>query len=421
MARLPRDRTMDGSPAWPLTAASVPTCDSAVSSDTAAPLTVLHLFKFFRPDFTGEGLYVERLAPALAALGIRSDVAVSFTAPPAVPPRATAIGRIRHFGRRDRRTRRFGPRLLLWLLANAWRYDVVHVHSPVDRYFLPHLIVRAFGCRIVQSCTLEDGIGQVIDSYRPRVRPLVRLLCRRIGRVVAISPRLHEDSLRVMPPSRVALIPQGVAIPSLSALSRAAARARFGYADEETVLLFVGGLCARKDVRFLIDNHLSLLGECRALRLLIAGPDLEDEYAAELRAMVADAVCSGRIAPGTIRFAGHLENPSEAYRAADLFVFASRAEGFGNVLLEAMAYALPVVARRLPGVTDSFVTQDVTGDLFDDAAGYSRAVLRLAADPALRARRGAAGREAAAKGFSLPEIAARYAALYRALARPRAR
>jgi len=116
---------------------------------------------------------------------------------------------------------------------------------------------------------------------------------------------------------------------------------------------------------------------------------------------------------------GYLEDPSMVYRAADAFVFASREEGFGNVLLEAMAFGLPVVSRRLPGVTDSFVEHGRTGFLFDTSEEYCAAVRDLVRLPAVREEVGAAARRSVVASFDLGAIAARYAALYRRVANHR--
>ena len=376
--------------------------------------SVLHVFRYFRPDFTGEGLYVEKLARHLSALGIESDIVVSATCPPVPSPADLApiagIGRVRFFGRPHRSDPTLDPRLLAWLLRHVRDYDVVHLHAQVDRYFLVPLLARLGGRRVIQSCTLDDGLGRVIGSYRGWRRPVARLLCRTVQEVVAISPRLAEDSCRIVPARRVHLIPQGVdappEAPAPSGEDRAALRARLGLAPNEVVLLFVGSLSRRKGVADLVANQVRL---CRSapVRLLIVGPDLEDDYAAEVR-RAAGASGAG------IVFTGYTDDPLSYYRAADLFVFASYAEGFGNVLLEAMANVLPVVSRRLAGVTDWFIADGQTGLLFDTDEEYRAAVLRLAADPDLRARIGAAARTAALTDFGLPAIAARYAALYRA-------
>jgi hypothetical protein len=109
---------------------------------------------------------------------------------------------------------------------------------------------------------------------------------------------------------------------------------------------------------------------------------------------------------------GEQLNPHPWFAAADLLVFASRLEGFGTVVPEAMAHGLPVAVRHLPGVNDDFVLQGETGFLFTDQDGLVDAVLRLAGDAALRARMGEAGRALARKRFGMRGIAARFLAIY---------
>jgi glycosyltransferase involved in cell wall biosynthesis len=380
------------------------------------PLSVLHVFKYFRPDFTGEGLYLEKLAPWLARLGITSSVMATITVADAATRYPAEIGTPRLFGHK----RLPGPAAkvppALWVARNASRFDVVHFHSPVSRHFTLQGIAKLSGCRVVQTCTLNDGLGTLVASYRRSYRGMARRLCGLIDDVVAISPKLHDDSLAVLPASRVHLIPQGVRLPTLDEAGRAALRARWGFAEADTVLLFVGAICARKDVRFLALNHPAAATGCAAagatgrLRLLLVGPDQRDAYAAELRQLVASLPCRA-----DVTFVPYLDDPSPAYRVADAFVFASREEGFGNVLLEAMSFGLPVVSRRLPGVTDSIIAHGRTGFLFETAEEYCRAIVDLAARPDLRRTIGAAARRDTALRFDLARIAVRYDAVYRGM------
>lgn len=372
-------------------------------------LRVLHVFLYFRPDFSGEGLYFERLAPLLADVGIRSDVVVAAsTSAPVRKPAMPGIDDVHRFVARGDILPWYNWRLVAWFLTHAWRYDVVHFHCFVDRLFLLHMIARVSGCRIVQSATLDDGLGMVVDGYRTRHGWLVRRMCRLIHHAVAISPRLFEDSLRILPQRRVSLIPQGVERQDPSRLGqRAAARAALGFAPDDIVLLFVGGICARKDVAFLLDAMPAAMRSDARVRLLVVGPDLDSEYADLVRRRAAS------FGDGVVRFTGFLEDPSPAYLAADIFVFASRAEGFGNVLIEAMAAGLPVLARRLTGVTDSFIVDGATGFLFSDAATYDEILARLITEAALRQRIGQAAQAAAVADHDMAAVAARYAELYR--------
>ena len=376
---------------------------------SGAPVRVLHVFRYFQPDFTGEGLYFAKLAPHLAALGVQCDVAVAARdSAPTVPPPA-GVGAVHRLVDEATQAHAWGNRrLLAWLMANARCYHAVHFHSLVDRLFLPQLLARLSFCRVVQSATLDDGLGMIVDSYKPHGRFFVRRFCRLIDRAVTISPRLYDDSLRVLPRDRVSLIPQGVnrRVFAVAPEVRAAARAAFGLAPDDVVLLFVGGLCERKDVAFLLDAMPAAPAGGKRLRLLVVGPDLERDYARRLRDRAP------ALGQGTVIFTGYLADPAQAYAAADAFVFASRDEGFGNVLIEAMAAGLPVVARHLPGVTDSFIRDGETGFLFSDAASYDSIVRRLVDDRGLRERVGRAACDASAD-YDLEAVAARYADVYR--------
>lgn len=164
----------------------------AAGSVDAKAVRVLHLFKYFRPDFTGDGLYFEKLFPRLERRGIRNEVIAGRTR--AVPGAARTPG-VRLFGRGT--ASEFNVSMLLWFVANAWRFDVVHMHSAVDRLFMYHVVGRLFGCLVVQSCTLDDGLGRLIDSYSKAYRGVVRWLCGMITDVVTISPRLYADTVGV--------------------------------------------------------------------------------------------------------------------------------------------------------------------------------------------------------------------------------
>ena len=377
-----------------------------------APLKVLHIFRYFRPDFTGEGLYLEKLAPLLDDMNITADVAVECTRSPTTHQPPAGIGRTSFFGLGSGRVRRIPVVMTGWFLVNAFRYDVVHFHAFVDRIFLFHLIARLSGCRIVQSATLDDGLGSVLGGYRPIYRPLLLRLFRLIDAAIAISPRLQADTSRVLPPRRTWLIPQGVnAPPDIQPADRSRWRANWRFAADDVVLLFVGGMCARKDVTFLVENHAALHPPASGrVKLLLVGPQLEDGYLDALRRLIAASPCHADVV-----LEGYMDDPSPAYAAADLFVFASREEGFGNVLIEAMAWGLPVVSRRLEQVTDRIIDDDRTGFLFDTTAEYRTAATRLIADPSRRHAMGQAARQAVRQRFDLPTIAHRYAQLYRRL------
>lgn len=160
-------------------------------------------------------------------------------------------------------------------------------------------------------------------------------------------------------------------------------RARLsGGRDERTILLYVGRLSPEKRLDWL-RPVLDAVPEAR-LSIVGDGPArsaLEQAFAGT----------------GTV-FTGFLsgEDLSRAYASADLFVFPAANETFGNVVLEAMASGLPVVAPASGGVLDSVVDGE-TGLLFspEDKVGLVRCAGRLALSPATARRLGGSGRKVA--------------------------
>jgi glycosyltransferase involved in cell wall biosynthesis len=116
-----------------------------------------------------------------------------------------------------------------------------------------------------------------------------------------------------------------------------------------------------------------------------------------------------------VLFVGYLDRRSallDCYRAADAFVFASRTETQGLVLLEAMALGVPVVSTAVMGTRD--IVGPKRGALVpeDNETDFARHIVRLAKDPALHAQLGAEGRAYAAE-WNAGALAGRLATAYR--------
>lgn len=368
---------------------------------------VLHVFKYFRPQFTGEGIFVERLAPLFARLrpDVAHDVAVTATPAPATPFIPDHLSAVHYLS---------GPQgpasqreIAAWLARHADRYTAVHYHTHVDRTFAGSLMLKLRGCRLILSATLDDSVEGLLLTYRPGLRPLIRQLFRSIDRFVAISPKLFAENNRYVPAQKSSLIPIGIAIPDLNAASSAAAREKLSIDPNAKMLVSVGGICARKDQMFLVRRIHQLAKNHPDLLLVLVGPDVEPDYAAAVRAYVAEHGLEKHV-----RFAGYSEAPWDYYRAADIMVFASHEEGFGTVVIEAMAHGLAVVARHLPGVNDAFIEHGRSGYLFTQDDAFDDHVDRLLGDAQLRHRIGASGRDFVTAHFDIAGIAARYLTLY---------
>ncbi|WNS46276.1 glycosyltransferase family 1 protein [Paenibacillus sp. MMS20-IR301] len=162
-------------------------------------------------------------------------------------------------------------------------------------------------------------------------------------------------------------------------------RERYG-SGASLLLLYVGRIAPEKDLTTLLGAMQLLPESTRSqVQLLIVG---DGPLLPELRPQ----------APENVIFTGakHGEELAELYASADLFVFPSCTETFGNVVLEAMASGLPVVAADAGG-TRELVVPGATGSLFAprDPVAMAHGIAELAAQHSRRTSMGREGRRLA--------------------------
>jgi glycosyltransferase involved in cell wall biosynthesis len=192
--------------------------------------------------------------------------------------------------------------------------------------------------------------------------------CRR---VLSPSPA-SDDVLRDLglPAERIGRWDRGVDLHRFSPDRRVA-----GLFEGEINVLYAGRLTREKGADLLADAFLAAHERDPRLHLVLAGGGPEEDMLRE------------RLG-GHATFLGWLEGDelARAYASADVFLFASRTDTFGQVLLEAQASGLPVVAVAEGGPT-SIVADGITGRLCPaDAHALAAAVVQLAAQPLQRER-----------------------------------
>jgi glycosyltransferase involved in cell wall biosynthesis len=165
--------------------------------------------------------------------------------------------------------------------------------------------------------------------------------------VIAVSQDLADRVVELgAERHRVRVVIDGVDRQKFCPGDRQAARARLNLPPDTRHLLFVGSLVPVKGLDVLLEACRLLAGEVGPWQLhLIGGGPLESQ----LRCLARAHGLEDRVAfHGPI---AHGELP-DWFRAADLFVLASRSEGVPNVLLEAAACGLPYVASRVGGIPE---------------------------------------------------------------------
>jgi glycosyltransferase involved in cell wall biosynthesis len=167
---------------------------------------------------------------------------------------------------------------------------------------------------------------------------LSKLVAARATKAIAVSQGIGRDlAERGFPASQIAVINNPLPPPT----QRSAAypwQNQLAAMGAGPVMASVGRLVPVKDHRTLLDAC-ALLAD-RPWRLVVFG---EGPLETELKAYASKLGIGDRVL-----FAGYVDDPTACYAAADLVVLSSLTEGFGNVLIEAMASGVPVVSTDAP-------------------------------------------------------------------------
>ena len=406
-------------------------------------MRVVMVIQRFRPHFTGQGVQLEQLCLALARCGIHSTIVTAIT-----DEQVSAEDHEGHAVRRLRcdlpglrwtaRSNRFwmpafALHTFLWLWRHRRAVDLIHVHGLTDALYGALLFRRLCKVPVIYEMTLLGADDPV--SIQTAASPLRRLRdawFRRCDAYVAMSPALADAYTRAaMPPSRLSLIPQGVDgdrfAPVAEPQKRSAVRVQLGLAADAPTVLFIGSLVRRKGIDVILAAWPTIQASVPDARLVLLGRKSFPENAEaeqELRAALARLSPS---AAAAVLLPGVRDDPERWLRAADVFAFPSRREGFGSVIIEAMATGVPAVVARMPGITEFIferpappdrISDDADGVIVEqeDPRGLALAVTELLASPKLAGALGAAGRRRARTRFSMEVVAGRYRELYAATA-----
>jgi glycosyltransferase involved in cell wall biosynthesis len=257
--------------------------------------------------------------------------------------------------------------------------------------FLAGVPIRIFTLRGLRSTTLT-GVPRFLVGCSEW------LTCRLATDVVCISEGIRAAAVArgIVPAAKARVLAHGssngIDIARFTATpEKAAAAADFkkalGIPSGSPVVGFVGRLVRDKGVADLVAAYASLRDGFPDLQLVLVGPA---EAGNGLPAAVRQQIES---LPG-IHAIGSIADPSIAYLAMDVLALPTRREGFGNVLLEAGAMGIPVVASAVEGCLDA-VADGETGTLVPagNVPQLSAALAAYLRDPELRERHGTAGRQ----------------------------
>jgi UDP-glucose:(heptosyl)LPS alpha-1,3-glucosyltransferase len=244
-----------------------------------------------------------------------------------------------------------------------------------------------------------DSVGGLAPPRAPALRRMNTGLARLVGLLAErwsyrrgrvewlapVSPGLARELVRDYPGIPVCVVPNGVD-PSRfqsDAAARIEVRAELDVADDEVIVLFVGGDWHGKGLAVALE---AVAAAPAPLRLVVVGRGDEQFFRARARELGI---------AGCVTFTGPRRDTERIYAAADIFVLPSLYETFSLAAFEAASSGLPIVAPRLNGVED-LIGDDEGGIVVERTpAAIGRALELLATEPASRQRLGDTARSRA--------------------------
>lgn len=263
-----------------------------------------------------------------------------------------------------------GARGTLARLRREGRLDVLDAHFGYPDGYAASLLARWL--KVPFTVTLRGT--ETRHARTPGLRERLRAALERADLVFSVSTSLAELAAGLgIARDKLQVVGNGVDTRKFHPVDRAEARRALGIAEDAKVLISVGGLTERKGFHRVIELLPALRRELPDLMfLIIGGASAEGDWGPQLRQQVSELGLAD-----CVRFLGTM--PPDALKqplsAADVFVLATRNEGWANVFLEAMACRLPVVTTDVGGNRE-VVCRDTLGTVvpFGDPAALQAAL-----------------------------------------------
>lgn len=409
----------------------------AFLSEHASPVALLG-----GEDAGGQNVYVDQVARELGALGHAVDIFTRRDDPgqepvidwaPGVRVINVTAGPARFLLKDDiwRHMPEFRDGVSQFIRNQQRRYDIIHGNFWMSGWAAAELrrdleipavqIYHAFGT----TKRREQGSADTSPAERIAIE---REVARRVDRIIAQCPNDRRELVEDYgaDPEHIDVIPSAVSAKLFHPVDQAAARREIGLNPDDLIVVYVGRLLPRKDIRNVVRATAKL---CQStdlpIKLLVVGGETRDPdptstpELGELQHLASELGMRDRVL-----FTGKRQQSelSSYYSAGDVAVTTPWYEPFGLTPLEAMACAKPVVGSDVGGI--SFTVQDGrTGFLVPprDPDALAERLLTLLADRDLRAKFGTAARQRVEEQFVWPIVARRVSRLYeRVLAEQRA-
>ena len=316
-------------------------------------MRILMVSDVYFPRVNGVSTSIETFRRTLAEVGVEVRLVVPrYGNEPDEPGVIRVAGRPVPGDREDR--------LVSWramhraVLAAARDCDAIHIQTPFIAHYAGLKAARRLGKPVL--ATYHTLFEEYLQHYAPflpvgwlrgQARAFSRRQCNALDALIVPSSAMRSRLEAYGVTTAMHVLPTGIPLAQFATGDGKAFRQRVGIPEQRPVALFVGRVAHEKNIDFLLDALPHALAQQPDLLLLVAG---EGPALSVLQRRVEMLGLQA-----AVRFIGYLDRQRDlpaCYAAADVFVFASRTETQGLVLLEAMAAGLPVIALAEMGTVD---------------------------------------------------------------------
>lgn len=297
--------------------------------------------------------------------------------------------------------------LLVWRLYRLLRegkYDLIHSHL-IHADLYGTLAAKLAGVPIIVSTKHNENVFR----RHPFYAFLDRTAARFADKIITISDSLKRFAVEVegLDAEKIVRIHYGLGLThaSTSDTARPSLRAELGIGRDSPLAAIVARLIPQKGHVYLLHAFRRVLGALPEARLLVVG---EGYLREELESLAEELGVASKVI-----FTGFCGNVSRIMDGIDLFVLSSLWEGFGLVLLEAMAASKPIVATMVSAIPE-IVLDGETGILVppNDPELMAEGITKLLTQPTLARQMGCRGKQRLEREFSAQKMIAATEVLY---------
>jgi 1,2-diacylglycerol 3-alpha-glucosyltransferase len=379
-------------------------------------MNILFISDVFFPRVNGVSTSINTFATELRALGHQVTlIAPSYTDEDKQEEWIVRVPSHKIYFDPEDRLMNFGKlkALLPWIKEK--HFDIIHIHTPFTAHYVGIHFGKKLDIPVVETyhTFFEDYLHHYLPFIpqfisRKLARTISRRQCNAVDGIVSPSKPMLDVLKQYGIKTPAEVVATGLDDSSFARVDGEHFRMSHDIPLAQPMLLFVGRVAHEKNIGFLLEMHVELIKKHPDALLVITGEGPAEE---SIKHSIDKLGISNKV-----RMIGYLDRSHEliaCYKAADIFVFASKSETQGLVLLEAMAQGTAVVAIAELGTKSILIEGEGVLIAKDDINDFADKVSILLSDAPKRQMIGEKGRQYAQEKWGAGVLAKKVAKFYK--------